>query len=285
MQQEEYQTNDNALQGRIESDFAGFHPPRPHRLIPGEYFSRSLNCRRPYGLLMPDDEEELSRPLPLLVLLHGLNGKWTSWPQSTRIAAHLAGSGLAVLLPDGGNGWYTNGLNGERWEDDIILDLIPYIENVLPLNGRRAIAGLSMGGYGALKIALKHPDAFPLAISHSGAVDITSASNPNPVFGSASADAGFRRRESIIWLAEQALCRFPSERPQLFLDCGLSDELLAANRSLSEHLNFLGYGHQYREMPGHHTWPYWDRAFRTIKPELLSALRVSAGPVASAEPK
>jgi S-formylglutathione hydrolase FrmB len=182
-----------------------------------------------------------------------------------------------VVCPDGGDGWYTNGANGgERREDDIVQDLLPHVQEILPItrSTRHAIGGLSMGGYGAVKLALKHPEIFQAAASHSGAFDVTTRPLNHPVFG--DEHDPIRKLESAYWLAEQALCRPPTLRPKIFLDCGLSDPLIEANRRFSEHLDYLGYGHTYREMRGYHTWPYWDRAFRTVLPDILSALGVES---------
>jgi len=233
------------------------------------YYSRALGRNQQYGCWLPDDAGRGERRYPLMILLHGLNGDWRDWSQYSRIARHLAGQDIIVACPDGGNGWYTNAVNGgERYEDDIMGGLLPHLEASLPIlpGSARAIGGLSMGGYGAVKLALKYPREFRIAVSHSGAFDVTSRAQDHPVFGHVERDASFRRGEDLFWLAEQALCQLPTERPEICLDCGASDSLAEVNRRFSDHLNFIGYGHSYREMPGHHTWPYWDRAFRTILP-------------------
>jgi len=211
----------------------------------------------------------------LLLLLHGLNGCYKDWMEHTRLARHLRGRDIIVVCPDGGNGWYTNAAgDGERREDDLVHDLLPALEADLPLlpAPARAIEGASMGGYGAVKLAMKHSNLFRCAVSHSGAVNAASSPNLDAIFGDQDRDSAFRKNESLLSLAEQALCRLPTERPQLMLDCGLNDPLLAANRAFSEHLNFIGYGHTYRELAGHHTWPYFDRAFRSALPAILAAL-------------
>jgi len=240
-----------------------------------EYYSKALSRTQLYRCLVPKDAGAQSRQYPLLLLLHGFGGTFRDWTTYTRITRHLAGQSLIVVCPDGGNGWYTNAADGsECREDDLIHDLLPHLEATLPVRtGRkRAIAGLSMGGYGAIKLALKHPELFSCAASHSGAMDIAARGGSHPVFGDEVKDADFRRHESLSWLAEQALCRPPIERPRLYFDCGLNDPLLAANREFSDHLNFMGYGHTYRELPGYHTWPYWDRAFKTILPDIMRAI-------------
>ena len=246
-----------------------------HAYLNAEYFSQALGRSQPYGCFLPPAWERGEYLYPLLILLHGVAGDWHDWERYTRITRYLTGKPLIVVCPDGGDGWYSNAVNnGERREDDIIEELLPHLEAAYPVTrgGRAAIGGLSMGGYGAVKLALKYPRHFPIAFSHSGAFDITLRPDRHPVFGEPDNDASFRRRENPAWLAEQALCRLPLERPKLYLDCGASDPLLEANRGFSSHLNYIGYGHTYREMPGHHTWPYWDRAFRTVLPELLTDL-------------
>jgi S-formylglutathione hydrolase FrmB len=183
---------------------------------------------------------------------------------------------LVAVFPQGDSGWATNALHGgPRLEDDIVNDLVSWIRRSLPVREPGAgwgIAGLSMGGYGAVKLALKRPDLFALAASHSGSFERMRAPEIHPLFGDPRADRAMRRAEDPFWLAEQALCRFPVARPMIYLDCGLSDPLLEGNRRLADHLNFVGYPNRYDELPGHHTWPYWDRAFKTRLPEIAAAL-------------
>ena len=251
--------------------------PTTRPIVPQErnYYSNALGRIQPYACFMPENAERSSRRYPLLILLHGVRGGWRDWGQYTRLARYLATEELIVVCPDAGAGWYTNAIDGgERREDDIVQDLLPSLDAVLPLLAcpARAICGLSMGGFGAVKLALKYRHLFSLAISHSGAFDVTARPGRNPIFGDADIHASFRRQENPAWLAEQALCRPASERPEILLDCGASDPLIDSNRRFSDHLNFIGYGHTYREMPGHHTWPYWNRAFRTALPEIIQAI-------------
>jgi putative tributyrin esterase len=248
----------------------------------GEYYSHSLSRWQPYAYLAPEEfcaSRGGDRNYPLLVMLHGRTGCYLDWPTYTRIARYAAHYRLIVAFPEGGDGWYTNAMQGgERYEDDILQDFLPHLQQNLPLiSAGRAwgIGGLSMGGYGAIKIALKYPLLFSVAISHSGSLERPMTTAWHPVFGDPESDISRRRRENLFWLAEQSLCRFPTERPRLHFDCGLSDGLLEANRRFSDHLNFLGYSHTYLEMPGHHTWPYWDRAFRTILPTIAKELGLS----------
>ncbi|MDW8206366.1 MAG: alpha/beta hydrolase-fold protein [Chloroherpetonaceae bacterium] len=241
----------------------------------GTYFSQALQRDQSYAYFLPPAVSS-TRPAPLLVLLHGLGGSYMDWPAQTRIARYAAQFHLIIAFPDGDSGWYTNALDGtSRYEDDLIQDFLPHLQRTLPLlpPGKHwAIGGLSMGGYGAVKIALKHTHLFSLAVSHSGAFDEPHRPEPHPVFGDPQTQAHLRMQESVYAQAELALCRYPVDRPRLMLDCGQDDPLLPASRRFKDHLTFIGYLHTYREMPGHHTWPYWDRAFRTALPEIAQQI-------------
>ncbi len=252
---------------------------RAREVKTGVYYSAALACDQPYSWIAPTPRSPEER-FPLLVILHGLGGNHLDWSTHSRIARYAAAYRMVIAFPDGGDGWYTNAVQGgERREDDIIQDFVPHLQSIFPLRppgSAWAIEGLSMGGYGALKLAMKHTDIFSVGVSHSGSVEKTSLPAIHPVFGDPEMDQRFRKEESLPWLAEQVLCRWPMLRPQLSLDCGLQDERLEANRSFAGHLNFLGYGAQWREMKGYHTWPYWDRAMRTLLPEI--AARIGAEP-------
>ncbi|MBA3683640.1 MAG: prolyl oligopeptidase family serine peptidase, partial [Planctomycetes bacterium] len=110
--------------------------------------------------------------LPLVCLLHGLSDDHTIWQRRTSIERYAQRHGVMVAMPDGGRAWYCDSQLG-RYEAHI-LESIDHVERLLPAVGTRtgrAIAGLSMGGYGAFKIALRHPERFCAAVSHSGALD------------------------------------------------------------------------------------------------------------------
>lgn len=244
------------------------------------YFSNSLQRQQPFGYLTPPEWEGnlYSETLryPLLILLHGVNGNYREWYEKTRVGAYLNSYKMVVVFADGGNGWYTNGVGEEgRREDDLICDLLPFVQSTLPVlpPGKAwGIGGLSMGGYGAVKSALKHPELFSVGVSHSGSLEKSLIPEPHPVFGHPETDFKLRRTESPAYLAEQALCEFPNRRPLLLLDCGASDPFLEVNRAFQNHLQFLGYPHEYHETRGHHTWPYWDRALRRILPTVAEYL-------------
>lgn len=259
-------------------DIRQLRDPRP--VETRAYFSQALGREQPYSYIAPSGWDGCltveARRYPLFVMLHGYKGRYTDWTTSTRLARYAAAYEIVFVFPDGGNGWYTNAADGSaRYEDDLIQDFLPHVQTTLPLlpPGKGwGIGGPSMGGYGAVKLALKHPDLFSIAVSHSGAFERTQTKKPHPVFGDPESDASLRRAENPFSLVEQAMSRWPTERPYLALDCGDRDDLLEGNRRFQNHLRFIGYPHVYREMPGQHTWPYWDRAFRTVFPEVAAKL-------------
>src|SRR5687768_14669561 len=116
------------------------------------YHSRSLNKASSFNIVFPDDPN-IPRPWATFYLLHGLSDDHTIWMRRTSIERYVAGLPLAVVMPDGGRGWYTNAKEGHAYEDDLIKDVMGLIERTFPAKADRtgrAIGGLSMGGYGAV---------------------------------------------------------------------------------------------------------------------------------------
>ena len=136
------------------------------------YFSRSLRKASSFNIIFPEDPA-IPRPWAAFYLLHGLSDDHTIWTRRTSIERYVEGWPLVVVMPDGGRGWYTNAIEGDAYEDDLLKDVIGLVERTFPVKAERsgrAIGGLSMGGYGAVKLGLKHPEMFASVNSHSGAL-------------------------------------------------------------------------------------------------------------------
>src|SRR5512135_603652 len=126
------------------------------------YFSRSLEKASSFNAVFPDDAE-IPRPWSVFYLLHGLSDDHTIGMRRTSIERYPAGLPLVVIIPDGGRGWYTNPVGGYAYEDDVIRDIVGLIDRTFPVKAERsgrAIGGLSMRGYGAIKLGLKHHEMF-----------------------------------------------------------------------------------------------------------------------------
>jgi S-formylglutathione hydrolase FrmB len=227
------------------------------------YFSGSLVKASSFNIVFPEDKS-IPKPWSVFYLLHGLSDDHSIWMRRTSIERYVAGLPLVVVMPDGGRGWYTNGLEGYAHEDDLIKDIIPLVDHTFPVKADRsgrAIGGLSMGGYGAVKVGLKHHDKFASVTSHSGAlgfarIDLKEAQQLSPEFGrifGKSPKGGPEDPFAIVEKIDHG--RIPAMR----IDCGVDDFLLQQNRDFHKHLEALHIPHEYQEYPGTHDWAYWDK--------------------------
>ena len=200
-------------------------------------------------------------PFPVCYLLHGLSDDHTSWARHTSLERHVAGLPLIVVMPDGGRGFYCDAVDGPAYERHLLDDVIGFVDrtfHTMPERQGRVIGGLSMGGYGAIKLALKYPQLFCSATSHSAALDVQRrlvrpevAAEMRRIFGP-TPGGGPNDPYALAATIDRTLL------PALRLDCGLEDGLLEENRAFHRHLEQLGIPHEYAECPGAHTWEYWD---------------------------
>ncbi len=204
---------------------------------------------------------------PVLYLLHGLSDDQTAWVRHTAIERHAEPHGMAVVMPAGGRSFYTDMRQGARY-GQFIADELPFlVKSLFRLSDRREdtfIAGQDMGGYGAFKTAIAHPERYAAAASLSGALDLgTLYALPDDeirqelfhVFG--SWDECLANGHHLPELLERAV-RAGAKLPQLFQCCGTEDFLLEDNRKFASTAGRLGTGLQYLEGPGEHDWAYWD---------------------------
>ena len=224
------------------------------------FFSESLGMAVHCMALVPHarDGEVLPRR-QTLYLLHGYGDSYTSWIRKTNLERYAAHHNLAVIMPDAQKSAYTDMSHGGKFFTYIADELPAKMRAFLPLSERREdtfIAGFSMGGYGALKCALRAGDVFSRGASLSGAAD----SRQLPPGG--YWEDVFGPREQIpgsfndLFAAAEELP--PEKRPPLFMWCGTEDSLLPGNRALRDHLLALGYELTYAESAGNHAWQWWD---------------------------
>jgi S-formylglutathione hydrolase FrmB len=258
---------------------------KPERVETIQFESKLVAKTLPYNVLLPADYAQPSakaKRYPVLYLLHGLTGHYTNWLDYTRLADYAAQYHLIIVMPEGNNGWYTDSATvaTDRYETYIIEELIPDVEKrfrAIGARGGRAVAGLSMGGYGALKFGVKHPELFSFAASMSGAVSAASWRSEEELrtatfirqsllqtFG--GADGQTKMANDLFRLVRE----LPPERiarlPYFYLDCGTEDPLglLAPNRALADLLVERKIPHEYRQLPGTHSWPYWNQQVREV---------------------
>jgi S-formylglutathione hydrolase FrmB len=225
-----------------------------------EFMGKTLGKASSLWAILPQEPG----PYPVLYLLHGYSDNHTAWMRRTSLERYAEGRKLIIVMPDAGVSYYCNDPRdgGLAYEDFMLKDVVRTVDRMLPTIDARAgrgIAGLSMGGYGAMKLALKYPELFAAASSLSGALEWTHGRAEDTYhkdrkeFFEAVRDNG---RNDCFQLAGETLQRKP--QPRLRFDCGTEDFLLAANRNFHAHLEAIGYDHVYVEYPGEHNWDYWD---------------------------
>jgi S-formylglutathione hydrolase FrmB len=231
------------------------------------------------------------RRYPVLYLLHGGDSHHGEWPQRVPLATLLAGYELVVVLPEGEHGLYANGHDGRRYEDYIVWDVPEFIEarfRVRQDRQSRALAGLSMGGFGSFNLGLKHPERYAALGSISGAFGMTwwnLGKRPgSPYLPTLGPEGSLPRHAYNPWrVLEDSLARHRAqELPSLWMDVGQQDDpdVVRANRDLHLSLDSAGVRHRYGERPGGHDWEYW----RASTPDLLAFVAQALGAVDEAPP-
>ena len=216
------------------------------------------------NLITPEGDFGGEEPA-VLYLLHGNGQDCTSWIRRSGIERYVAGKNLLVVLPEVGRSYYTNMADGPRWFTYLSEELEGICRRLADFSRDRRrtfVAGLSMGGYGALKWALRRPEMFGGAASLSGTTDIVgrlAAITPDR-YKEFAAIFGPRlqvpEEDNLFSLAEKIS---PESCPRLYLACGDQDKFLRFNRDFAGRLARLGLPAQYHEAPGDHNWAFWDR--------------------------
>ena len=208
-------------------------------------------------------------PGKVLYLLHGLSDDASIWLRRTSIERYAESRGIAVVMPDGGRGFYTDAVAGARYWSYVSEELPELMHTIFKLPKSRKdtfVAGLSMGGYGALKLGLRCPEKFAAVGALSAVADIkhrlraadTEAwrTELRRIFGSGARLAA--EGNDLFVLAEKLLSS-GKKPPRIISFCGTEDRLLGDNRKFAAHLRKLNYPefHAY-ERPGSHSWDFWD---------------------------
>ena len=255
-------------------------------LIQVNFMSQALMRIVPFNVILPVDKftqpgtaPHPAAPFKTLYLLHGVFGSYTDWVSGTCIQRWAEEKNLAVVMPSGDNMFYVDQLEVQDCYGEYIgRELVEITRKMFPLSCRREdtyIAGLSMGGYGALRNGLKYDKTF-------GRIAALSSANVIETLDSFTEDAPFflRRRsyaervfgpldkikgsdKDLIWLAKQAAVGGTDKAP-IYLACGTEDMLLNVNRSLRDSLISLGFSVTYEEGAGGHEWDFWNRYIKHI---------------------
>lgn len=203
-----------------------------------------------------------------VILLHGLKQNADAWNRMSRIEQFAHMTGFNVVIPEVQRSFYTDMPYGLKYFEYVAEELPEMIECVfnIPADGEHLyVAGLSMGGFGAMKCALTYPDRFAGAMSYSGALrcleDVKKfeAILPSEEFKAIlGMDLNCQPENNLMQLAEKTAKA--ERKPKLYIACGTEDFLIEQNREMHEHVKNLGYDVTYEEWSGIHDWLFWDRA-------------------------
>lgn len=229
----------------IVPEFMHYGPGRGTGLTASEYYSK--------------------RELPVLWLLHGGLGDATDWPRYSMIELFAEEKGIIVVCPTVNNGCYVNWANGVQWADVITEKLWDLVHNMLPTStdpAKNFIAGLSMGGYGALKLGLSHPERYSRIGAFSGGVEIPQEyaegkfrlKDAESMFGDPTKVLG--GENDLYFLADQR--KATGDLPPIYMSCGTLDWLYGVNVKLRDHLIELGYDVTWDESEHNHEWRFWN---------------------------
>lgn len=248
-------------------------------LIQVDFRSQALKLATSAAVILPDPPPDAPRRCKaascgarrVLWLLHGLSDDHTAWLRRTSIERYVEGRGIAVVMPAVHRSFYADMAEGGRYWEFVSEELPALARGWFALPEAReanAVAGLSMGGYGAFKHALAHPDRYFAAASLSGALDVRSLGSRHDVdfsgemarmLGPLDAVAG---SDNDLFALAERLVASDAPRPRLYQWCGLDDFLYEDNLRFRDHARQIGLDIDYSHGPGGHTWDRWDEQIR-----------------------
>ena len=216
---------------------------------------------------------------PVLYLLHGLSDDHTIWLRRTAIERYVAPLGLAVVMPAVHKSYYSNLTPGDPYFHYISHEVPAKVQQLFRVSTDRAktfVAGLSMGGYGAFKLALNYPDHFAAAASLSGALDPAEFLNhadldadPHLQLAFGSPEAFHHTANDLFHQTEQ-LAASDQPKPRLFQCCGRQDFLYDQNIRFRDFISDKGFDYHYEESDGDHEWGYWDTHIQRVLSWLMA---------------
>ena len=244
------------------------------------FMSETLGLLSSMYVLLPQrklaEAQKKQKKFRTLYLLHGHSDDHTAWQRFTSIERYAEGLNLAVVMPAVHLSFYNDMAHGLKYWQFISEEVPAVVRDLFPLSSERKdnfVAGLSMGGYGAFKMALTHPERYAAAASLSGALDIRAVTSPRS------------DRNNRIWLAEMRtvfgdLSKVPGSKhdlmtlakkvskapvkPRLYQCCGTEDHLYDDNIRFRDAVHNLPLDLTYEQGPGEHNWAYWDRMIQNV---------------------
>lgn len=236
-------------------------------LLQCRIFSHALTVATEVQVIMPQGRPG---PHPVLYLLHGYSDDQSIWCRRTSIERYADAKGIAVIMPGVGHSFYSDMVYGSKYWTYVSEELPQIMQEMFAISSKREhtfVAGLSMGGYGAFKLALSHPDRFAAAASLSGVMDVARLCNEDAFkpamqlcFGDITTLPG--SHNDLFALADSVASQ--GDQPLLYQCCGTEDFLYADNIRFRDHAQTRGLTLTYEEGPGTHEWGYWDAGIRRV---------------------
>ena len=243
-----------------------------------QFFSAALNVASTVNVILPEADQGIGmdgsdgdNPPDVLYLLHGYSDDHSIWMRRTSVERYAASHNLAVIMPAVNHSFYCNEVTGERYWDYVSEELPMIMHRFLRLTDdpdRTFVAGLSMGGYGAMRLALTYPDRFGAAASFSGAVDIADtfyqdnrSDEIRRVFGSLKHIRG-SEADNYFLMKENAEAW---HKPRLYVSCGTADFLYPQHLRFVPELKKYGWDVTAVKKKGAvHEWGFWDEQIRAF---------------------
>jgi S-formylglutathione hydrolase FrmB len=245
-------------------------------LVRVDFFSEVLEVGTSMTVLLPQASAEqigistgstsVGGDFPVLYLLHGLSDDSTAWLRYTSIERYTAPLGLAVVMPQVQRSFYADEAHGERFFTFLSEELPEVVARFFRVSRRREdtfVAGLSMGGYGALKWALHQPERFAAAASLSGALDLdvlTEDAWRRPLLDRVFGGAVGAHDDLFALLDDADVDRLPS----VYVGCGTEDHLYDGNLRFLDAATAAGVDVHVDLRPGEHEWGIWDAMIRDV---------------------
>ncbi len=251
-------------------------------VVEDSLFSQSLNTTTKFYAILPDGYSKTQERYTVVYLLHGFIGNYTNWVKLTDLVKYLKEYNYIVICPDAKNSWYSNSvvLQNANYEDFIIKEIIPFVDKKFRTKQSkfsRAIAGLSMGGYGAAKFGLKYSNLFFFAGCLSPAIQFPAGIEDSAIVARRSKESnksvrdmfGETRNES--WLANDVfeLTEKVNTKtvPYFYLAVGSQDgisEIIDRTHSFAASLRKRGIAFEMHETAGAHDWKFWDKEIEIV---------------------
>jgi putative tributyrin esterase len=249
-------------------------------LVQCDFFSETLELSTSMTVILPQQTRTqigmagaAPKPdgAPVLYLLHGLSDDHTIWQRRTSIERYVAPLGLAVVMPAVHRSFYADEVHGHAYWTFLTDELPRLVDEFFHISGRAEdtyVAGLSMGGYGALKWALREPDRFGAVASLSGALDVVGLSRQSErrdlfarVFGGVPGPT-----DDLFALLDAA-----GTVPRMHISCGTEDQLIDGNRRFVAAAQAAGAQVTADLRPGEHEWGFWDEEIQRVLSWFVSA--------------